>query len=106
MSFEELRAIKRGWMYKDWRKQKEPLQQISGNAAGSEAFPVTSHPLEDLPGHLAQNLTIDSHSQIQTQDGSHEDRSSKSNRIKVKGETVQTQTGEWIKPLALMITPS
>ena len=89
MSFEELRAIKRGWMYKDWRKQKEPLQQISGNAAGSES----------LPEHLAQNLTIDSLAQSRDQHGGHEGKSSKSNRIKVKGETTQTQTGEWIKPM-------
>jgi checkpoint serine/threonine-protein kinase len=100
MSFEELRAIKRGWMYKDWRKQKEPLQQISGNAAGSDSSPGKSHLPEVLPDHLAQNPIIDSHAQSQDQDGGHEGRSSKLNRIKVKGETTQTQTGEWMKPMA------
>jgi checkpoint serine/threonine-protein kinase len=100
MSFEELRAIKRGWMYKDWSKKHEPLQQISGNAAGSDSFPGKSQASEDLPDHLAQNLLTDNHPQSRDQDGGHEGKSSKSNRTKVKGETTQTQTGEWIVPIA------
>ncbi|KAJ5350887.1 hypothetical protein N7541_008614 [Penicillium brevicompactum] len=82
MSFEELRAIKRGWMDKDWRKQKQPLQQISGNAAGSES----------LPDHLAENLTIDTRHQYHGQDEDHGGQPSKSHRTKSKGESLQTQT--------------
>lgn len=84
MSFEELRAIKRGWMDKDWRKQKQPLQQISGNAAGSES----------LPDHLAENLTIDTRHQYHGQDEDHGGQPSKSHRTKSKGESSQTQTSE------------
>lgn len=36
VSFEELRAMHRGWMDKDWRPQKAPFKKIPGNIAGSE----------------------------------------------------------------------
>lgn len=84
MSFEELRAIKRGWMDKNWRKEKKPLAQISGNAVGSE----------NLPEHLTQSLAIDTHPRSQYLDGGEGGRLGKSHRTKVKGETTQTQTGE------------
>lgn len=84
MSFEELRAIKRGWMDKNWRKEKKPLAQISGNAVGSE----------NLPEHLTQSLAIDTHPRSQYLDGGEGGRPGKSHRTKVKGETTQTQTGE------------
>lgn len=36
VSFEELRAAKRGWLHKDWSK-KEALKEIPDNAAGRSA---------------------------------------------------------------------
>ncbi|CAG8198962.1 unnamed protein product [Penicillium salamii] len=82
VSFEELRAIKRGWMDKDWRKEKQALRQVSGGP----------DPSESLPDHLAQNLTIDTRHQYQDQDENHEAKPSKSHRTKSKGESSQTQT--------------
>lgn len=73
-------------MDKNWRKEKQPLQQISGNADGSES----------LPDHLVENLTIDTHHQYNDQDEGHESKSSKSHRTKPKGESSQTQTSESI----------
>ncbi|KAJ5160790.1 uncharacterized protein N7482_007794 [Penicillium canariense] len=90
VSFEELRAIKRGWMNKIWRHQKEPLQQISGNVAG-DAQPAKlkmSSAEEQLPEPLEQNLVIDSqHSRPQDQDGPYEGKAGKARKFKVHGET-------------------
>ena len=94
MSFEELRAIKRGWMDKNWRQQKEPLQQISGNTGSTESLPGKSHSPEELPEHLGQNLAPANHLQSKYQDESHGGKTGKASRTKVKGETTQTQTGE------------
>ncbi|KAJ6029205.1 hypothetical protein N7444_012192 [Penicillium canescens] len=82
MSFEELRSIRRGWMDKNWKKQKEPLQQISGNAGSVESLAENTN-TEELPEHLVQNLTIDGHSQSHDQD---EGKPGKSRRTKVKGK--------------------
>lgn len=101
VSFEELRAIKRGWMSKNWRAQKEPLQQISGNAIAEQPVkPKISSPDEELPAQLDQKLTIDGqHARPQDQDGSHEGKAGKARRFKVQGET---QTGNYILSLALI----
>lgn len=93
MSFEELRAIKRGWMGKNWRQQKEPLQQISGNASSTESLLGKSHSPEDLPEHLGQNLTTSSHGHSHYQHEGHGGKP-KASRTKIKGETTQTQTGK------------
>ncbi|CAG8051636.1 unnamed protein product [Penicillium olsonii] len=83
MSFEELRAIKRGWMDKTWRKEKQALQQIPGH----------QDPSESLPDHLGQNLSIDTRHQYQDPgDEGHGAKPSKSHRTKPKGESSQTQT--------------
>ncbi|KAJ6163485.1 hypothetical protein N7497_003464 [Penicillium chrysogenum] len=92
MSFEELRAIKRGWMGKNWRQQKEPLQQISGNAGSTESLPGKSHSPEELPEHLGQNLAAANHDQSKYQGESHGGKTGKASRTKIKGETTQTQT--------------
>lgn len=95
VSFEELRAIKRGWMSKNWRTQKEPLQQISGNAV-AESQPAktkASIPDDDLPGQLNQKLAIDGQHQPQDQDGPYEGKAGKARRFKVQGET---QTGNYM----------
>lgn len=94
MSFEELRAIKRGWTDKNWRQQKEPLQQISGNTGSTDSRLGKSQSPEQLPEHLGQNLTAAGHAQSQYQNDGHEAKSGKASRTKIKGETTQTQTGE------------
>ncbi|KAI9926915.1 hypothetical protein MW887_004014 [Aspergillus wentii] len=59
ISFEELRAINRGWMDKDWRSHKEPLRQISGNASTDlPTQPVASASDKDLPEQFDQKLSI------------------------------------------------
>lgn len=98
MSFEELRSIRRGWLDKNWKKQKEPLQQISGNAGSVESPSENTNAPEELPDHLVQNLTMDGHSQSHDQD---DGKSGKSRRIKVKGEKTQTQTGKSMQPARL-----
>lgn len=60
VSFEELRALKRGWMDKDWRANKEPLKQISGNAAQGESDSSKPTGLgvdKGLPDQFQQKLT-------------------------------------------------
>ncbi|KAJ5935197.1 hypothetical protein N7466_004744 [Penicillium verhagenii] len=87
ISFEELRAMKRGWTNKNWRAHKEPLQQISGNIGGFDspvAKPKASSPDEDL-------TESESKAGIQEQHGSFEGKSGKERRSKAKGDT-QTQT--------------
>ncbi|KAL1846654.1 protein kinase [Paecilomyces lecythidis] len=96
ISFEELRAIKRGWMDKDWR-QKKPLKQISGNASCRE--PVVADDQENCPnGVLAENvnkLTIKEDRRLSTASRLEEDRdvkAAKAKKIKVKEIKGETQT--------------
>lgn len=101
MSFEELRAMKRGWMGMDWRRQKEPLQQISGNSVGadSQLNSFKARPEEDLPEQSEGKLTIfreQPHSQ--ERDGRAEHKSGKPKKFKEQGNT---QTGEQIRSMLL-----
>jgi checkpoint serine/threonine-protein kinase len=88
-------------MDKNWKKQKEPLKQISGNAGSVESLQENVNAPEDIPEHLVQNLTIDERSQSRDQD---DRKSGKSRRMEVKGETTQTQTGKLIQPVRLLRT--
>ncbi|KAJ5662699.1 hypothetical protein N7462_011625 [Penicillium macrosclerotiorum] len=91
MSFEELRAIKRGWMNRSWRSQKEPLQQISGNVKGFEghsSMQKTTSAAGEPPEQLSQNSIIDGEtSQAQDQEGPHAGKTGKARKFKVQGET-------------------
>ncbi|KAJ6008110.1 hypothetical protein N7540_012086 [Penicillium herquei] len=93
ISFEELRAMKRGWTNKNWRKQKEPLKQISGNAVGVESpssKPSAHIPMEDQSEQSEHKFAItDQREQSPSldQDGSHSGKSGKARRFKVQGET-------------------
>ncbi|KAJ5123626.1 hypothetical protein N7448_009723 [Penicillium atrosanguineum] len=93
VSFEELRAIKRGWMSKNWRTQKEPLKQISGNSASDlqSTQPKAPSPDENLPEQFDQKLAIDEQSPTQAQDGALEGKPGKARKFKVHGDS-QTQT--------------
>jgi checkpoint serine/threonine-protein kinase len=98
MSFEELRAIQRGWMDMDWRRLKEPLQQISGNSVGAECQTINfreARSEEGSPEQSDEKLTIygqQSHSQ--ERDGRAEHKSGKPKKFKEQGNT---QTGEKIE---------
>ncbi|KAJ6141568.1 hypothetical protein N7470_009958 [Penicillium chermesinum] len=88
VSFEELRAIKRGWMNKNWKAQKEPLQQISGNKSASESQPLKPKALgpktDSQP--LAQSKPEMEERPPQGEE-SHDAKASKARRFKVQGET-------------------
>lgn len=104
VSFEELRAIKRGWMSKNWRTQKEPLQPISGNAIAESqpAKPKVPSPDEALPEQLKQEVTVDGrHAPPQDQDGPYEGKTGKARKFKVQGET---QTGNYMLLIATFCT--
>ncbi|KAJ5102675.1 hypothetical protein N7532_003204 [Penicillium argentinense] len=91
VSFEELRAMRRGWMNKNWRTQKEPLKQISGNATGADSLTINSNIAdteEDLPEQLNQKLSIDGQQSRQIeQDAQREAKAAKSKKFKVHGDT-------------------
>ncbi|KAF9888076.1 hypothetical protein FE257_009341 [Aspergillus nanangensis] len=82
VSFEELRAIGRGWMQKNWRSQKEPLKQITGNENPIER-PID----KDLPREFKEKLTMkDSGNSIQ-QPPSETGKTKKPKLREVRGET-------------------
>jgi checkpoint serine/threonine-protein kinase len=85
-------------MGKNWQKQKEPLQQISGkisgNAGNAESLSEFYHASGDLPEHLGQNLNAAAQAQSHHEVEGQSYKPGKASRTKVKGETTQTQTGE------------
>ncbi|KAE8150963.1 checkpoint protein kinase [Aspergillus avenaceus] len=85
VSFEELRALSRGWMDKKWRPHKEPLRQISGNE---------NHVERGLPEQFDEKLTMkDADVSAQQQaDAPTKDKSSKSQKLKVREVKGETQT--------------
>ncbi|KAL4895387.1 Mad3/BUB1 homology region 1-domain-containing protein [Aspergillus ambiguus] len=90
VSFEELRAISRGWMQKNWRLPKEPLKQISGNENAIE------HAMEEkLPREFKQKLTVKeadgSDPQAASSDGL-EGKSGKVKKLKLREVRGETQT--------------
>ncbi|KAJ5545287.1 hypothetical protein N7461_007591 [Penicillium sp. DV-2018c] len=96
VSFEELRAIKRGWMSKNWRKQKEPLKpssrKFSGNTGNAECLSGIYHSSDGLPEHLGQDLNAAAQAPSHHEVEGHSYRPAKASRTKIKGETTQTQT--------------
>jgi checkpoint serine/threonine-protein kinase len=88
--------MQRGWMSKNWRAQKEPLQQISGNVGGFDSPLPMSKAASPDDGLLESDLRAenDDHHNAQEQNASSDGRSGKARRFKVKGET-QTQTSRF-----------
>ncbi|RDW93724.1 putative checkpoint protein kinase (SldA) [Aspergillus mulundensis] len=92
-SFEELRAMKRGWMDKDWR-QKRPLKQISGNAVQADP----NSPDENaLPAEFKEKLKLsgtDDHALNQPimSEKAHDSKSGKGGKLKVREVKAETQT--------------
>ncbi|CEN62000.1 Putative Spindle assembly checkpoint protein SLDA [Aspergillus calidoustus] len=89
VSFEELRAIKRGWMDMDWRAQKEPLGQISGNAT------LTEDPQVDkiLPDQFKQKLNLkNADGAASPQHLETDGKGAKARKLKVREVRAETQT--------------
>ncbi|RAL16397.1 putative checkpoint protein kinase (SldA) [Aspergillus homomorphus CBS 101889] len=97
VSFEELRAINRGWMKKDWRVRKAPLREIPGNA-NAEIAP--ENPLEvgienELPAEFKQKLTVkdrDTHAQEQAGANTVQENKAKARKMKMREVKQETQT--------------
>ncbi|RHZ47442.1 putative checkpoint protein kinase (SldA) [Aspergillus thermomutatus] len=96
ISFEELRAMHRGWMNKDWRSHKAPLKQISGNVAGSESQveDVIEQSLDhELPEQFSQKLKVkDPGTQRAVEDGLNESKAGKARKMKLREVKGETQT--------------
>ncbi|KAN0068128.1 hypothetical protein V8E54_013698 [Elaphomyces granulatus] len=103
MSFEELRAISRGWMDKDWRSQRRTLKEVSGNTACRQLSSVNEKESASdglLAAVVDKSLTLwDSNShQMETtvnQTENCDGKTSKARKIKVrevKGETLIIKT--------------
>ncbi|KKK19732.1 hypothetical protein ARAM_006921 [Aspergillus rambellii] len=99
VSFEELRAIKRGWMDKTWRTQKAPLKTISGNSSHDPHLDKENgqglH--GGLPEQFNQKLTlkeVDSQASRQNTelDPAHDSRTARPRKLKVREVKAETQT--------------
>lgn len=105
ISFEELRAISRGWMDKDWRSQKKPLKEISGNASCKE--PVIADDPENCPNSSlaadVDKLTIEENDTHPTATASRVEesrdvKSGKAKKIKLREIKGETQTSKKVNP--------
>lgn len=92
VSFEELRAMKRGWMDKNWRAPKQPLKQISGNVAGEPLAEKQS----DLPDQFNQKLALGDSQPSQSSQplAEREGKTEKPRKSKVREVKSETQTGK------------
>ncbi|KAL2810844.1 Mad3/BUB1 homology region 1-domain-containing protein [Aspergillus granulosus] len=89
VSFEELRAIKRGWMDMDWRAPKEPLKQISGNATQADDYHID----KKLPDQFHQKLNLESADESASPQPQESDaKSIKARKLKVREVKAETQT--------------
>lgn len=102
VSFEELRAISRGWMNKNWRSPKQPLKQVSGNTTGEPLAekPVGKSSERDLPEQFDQKLALGDSQSSQSsqplagQDENQQNKIGKSRKGKVREVKGETQTGK------------
>lgn len=101
MSFDELRAIHRGWADKDWRKQSmKTLEAISRNVQRSPPS-LSNAAIDSLSRDLEKKATIDENiiSQQSTptsgsQNQSQEMKPSKQKRMKIREIKQETQTSK------------
>lgn len=99
ISFEELRAMSRGWMGKNWGSQKQPLKQISGNASNELSMEKLADktPDQGLPDQFNQKLALNGSQQSQSpsnQDENRKSKAGKSQKLKVREVKGETQTGK------------
>lgn len=94
LSFEELRAMSRGWANRDWRrKQPSPTRVITGNAQRSPQVLTSSDPvdIENLSQNFHQNLSIIDTS-TQSMVGMPDPKPTKQRRVKVREVKQEVQT--------------
>ncbi|OJK02439.1 hypothetical protein ASPACDRAFT_115361 [Aspergillus aculeatus ATCC 16872] len=97
VSFEELRAMRRGWLKKDWRVPKVPLREIPGN---SNAEMPSENPLEHgienvLPDQFRQKLTVkdrNTHAQEHSEANAVQENKTKARKMKMREVKQETQT--------------
>lgn len=104
ISFEELRAMSRGWMGKNWSSKKQPLKQISGNASNERSMEKLADktPEQELPDQFNQKLALNDSQQSQSpsnQDENRKSKAGKSQKLKVREVKGETQTGMLIDDL-------
>ena len=107
MSFDELRALKRGWLHRDWKAEsRTTLQDTSGNAQPQVQANGRKRVREDpvnvtLTVDLKDKLVIDDDSITRSQDltdmakeGAREGKIGKPRTLKVREIKAETQTGK------------
>lgn len=97
MSLEELRAASRGWLNKDWSKQrKSPLKERSRNVARKEQSPKLKGDADrELEVEVQEKLVIDD--QLGQGDialMNSEQKAGKAKKLKLREVKAETQTGE------------
>ena len=100
MSFDELRAIHRGWADKNWRKENmKTLQAISGNAQRSPPSLIDTS-VEKLSKALERAVSLDGNESSQqstpagdSQRSSQEVRPTRQKKMKIREIRQETQTG-------------
>jgi checkpoint serine/threonine-protein kinase len=101
MSFDELRAMHRGWADRDWRKESmRALQAISGNAQRSPPR-LTSAVIDKLSKDLEKKASLEENESSQqstpardTQSQSQEAKPLKQKRMKIREIKQETQTSK------------
>lgn len=94
VSFEELRAMRRGWMDKKWRPQKEPLRQISGNENSAAIDPARALPDDFNEKLTMKDADISAQQQAPESDAHHEAKAGKARKLKLREVKQETQTGK------------
>lgn len=96
-SFEELRAINRGWAARDWRKRPaSPLRMISTNIQPSppQSAEAQEGQAEDLWLEVKHNPILDNENSSEQQLEVKETKPAKAKRLKVREIKRETQTGK------------
>lgn len=88
MSFEELRALSRGWMQKDWRSAKVPLKQVSGNIPSA-----VSQPTKGIENSHVKELPVPVNLKSVSDEG-YEGKSGRPRKMKVLEVRGETQTSK------------
>lgn len=104
MSFDELRAIRRGWADKDWRKENmTTLQAISGNAERSPPS-LDNVCMEKLSIAFEEKVSLDGNETSQQSTPAREGQSpsqkikpTKQKKIKIREIKQETQTGKILR---------
>ena len=96
ISFEELRAMSRGWTDKNWRPPKRTLTQISGNVPCAEPE-NPDRPRKKLPEHFDQKISINDVSvhRDEIHNDDHGGNAGKSRKLKLREVKGETQTSKY-----------